>query len=219
MKRKNKFIAVITGDIIGYSKFGAAGRQRLQERLKHLFKTSSGLSSRPVRFEIFRGDSFQGVIQDASAALEVALWLRASLLEADPDTTRYDCRIAIGVGQADLVSESVLESDGEAFRNSGPLLDSMENEQLIAIRTPHPAANEELKVVCILADVILKRWTQVQARAIRHTLQGESQQQTAGALQVSQPAVSKSLKTAGWNAIETFIYRYKQLIQFENELI
>ena len=64
------------------------------------------------------------------------------------------------------------EGDGEAFRNSGPELDTMKKgEQNLIIRTPWTEINEELRTECALLDVIIQRWTKEQAEAILYQIQ------------------------------------------------
>lgn len=65
--------------------------------------------------------------------------------------------------------ESVTESDGEAFRNSGWEFDELGKRKL-AIRTPWQNMNDELKVSTAFADDIVSEWSVAQAQAIYASL-------------------------------------------------
>lgn len=202
-------IAVITGDIIGYSVLNAKERAKMQDKLKTIFDKIFTILMLKSQFEIFRGDSFQGVVHDTSRALQAAFWIKAGLLLETENDTSYDCRMAIGIGEAELLPHSILESDGEAFRFSGPLLDKMGNEQRVRIKTADKTLNEVFEISCILADEVLKRWTPTQAEILEQIMQGKTQAEVAKQLHISQPAVSKSLKASSWNALEAFIVYFE----------
>ncbi|HYH55214.1 MAG TPA: SatD family protein [Anseongella sp.] len=204
------YIAVITGDIIRSGKLKGQDREKMPGKLKSIFASLKGNAQ---RFSIYRGDSFQGIVTEPEQALETGLEIKAGLMKITPEYPSYDCRLAIGIGRVGFMARNALESDGEAFRNSGPALDAMNNEERLKILTPWPEVNHELHVACKLADTILKRWTAVQAGVISRALKGETQAAIAASLKISQPAVSNSLKTSGWNALEELTKRYKTLIK------
>lgn len=208
---ENQYISVITGDIIGSSSLKTTEREQLPARLKKLFRD---LGTAPDSFDLYRGDSFQGVVREPGQALKTAIRIRTGLMRTSREQrASYDCRMAIGIGKASFIARNVLESDGEAFRYSGPALDTMGHDERIRIVSPWMEVNREMHVACKLADSILRRWTAVQARIISETLRGRNQADIAALLRITQPAVSKSLKTAGWNAIEELMKRYEALVK------
>lgn len=213
MEEKNNYIAVITGDIVRSGALGPEARQRLPEKLKSIFAGLSDIREGSQRFSIFRGDSFQGMLQDPSDALNTALWIRTSLLSTHKNLGCYDCRMAIGIGKVSFLASSALESDGEAFRHSGPALDTMDKDERLKIVSPWEQINKELQVSCKLLDVIQTRWTGSQAGIIAETLAGKTQRAIANSLNISQPAVSASLKASGWNATQVLIERFETLIK------
>ena len=169
----NKIYAVLTGDLIGSSRFNIKEREELLFILKDSFKIISPdiITS---QFVIFRGDSFQGVLSRPDEALNAALIIRASLLSKfKGKRTRLDARIAIGIGTIDyLPRDQAGEGDGEAFRNSGPELDKMKKgEQNLIIKTPWNEINEELQTECSLLDALIQRWTKEQAEANFYQIQ------------------------------------------------
>lgn len=206
---KNYF-AVITGDLIASSK---KERSSLLEELKVVLERITLPETRLALppFELYRGDSFQGILSHPEEALKDALIIRTCLKKSNknPDS---DARLAIGIGTIDFPSTTIAESDGEAFRNSGPILDEMKNGIKIKVKSPWKEINDELEVALILADAIISRWSPSQAEVIVQNLEGTKQTEIASALGISQSAVNQRLKAANWEAIEKLIERYRYLI-------
>jgi len=230
-----KIYAVLTGDLIGSSRFTIDEREEILSILKDSFKIiSSDIIESP--FGIFRGDSFQGVLSRPDEALKAALIIRASLLSKFKEKRpRLDARIAIGIGTISYLPDQAGEGDGEAFRNSGPELDKMKKgEQNSIIMTPWTEINEELQTECALLDALIQRWTKEQAEATLYQIRnkgdtpdfssskvimqgepqkGKTQEVIAKILSISQPALSQRLKTGGFWAVQVFLERFKVIIQ------
>jgi predicted DNA-binding protein (UPF0251 family) len=223
-----KIYAVLTGDLIGSSRFRIQQREEVLSILKDSFKKISH-DIIESQFVVFRGDSFQGVLSRPDEALNAALIIRASLLSKfKGKRTRLDARIAIGIGTIDyLPPDQAGEGDGEAFRNSGLELDKMKkSEQNLIIRTPWTEINEELRTECALLDALIQRLTKEQAEAIAYQLPKReylvqdqviieeiTQEKIATILSISQPALSQRLKTSGYWAAQAFLERFKMIIQ------
>lgn len=209
--------AVITGDIINSSRLSNANRKKLLEALKHAFETIDKRQEIKIAspaFEIYRGDSFQGVVTNPGVALEYVILIRL-YLKKSYDTRieeMWDARMAIGLGEIEQSSKNIAESDGTAFRNSGPLLDHMKAEERLVIRTPWPEVNEEFEVQCAFLDTIISRWSASQAEVILEQMEGHTQVAIAQKLKISQSAVNQRLKAAHWEAVEKFINRYRSVV-------
>lgn len=192
---------------------------RLHSFLREAWKTGSdwaGVLVSPIY--IFRGDSFQGLVMAPEKALEFALILRVGFLHQfgkDLKHGRPDIRLSIGVGDTDHdPGKSVSERRGPAFGFSGRGLDSLKEEKRkIAIRTPWPAVNDELKVECFLTDAIINRWTLDQINKIYLYYKFKKQKTIAEELGISQAGVSRQIRRAGFPAIKRFCERYKYLIR------
>jgi predicted DNA-binding protein YlxM (UPF0122 family) len=210
-----KIYAVLTGDLIGSSRFRIEEREKVISNLKDSFKMISP-DSITSPFVIFRGDSFQGVLSRPDEALNAALIIRSSLLSRfKGKRARLDARIAIGIGTIDYLSgNQVGEGDGEAYRNSGPELDKMKKrEQNLIIKTPWAGINEELRIECSLLDALIQRWTKEQAEVILyHITKGVTQEEIAKILGISQPAVFQRLKTGGYWAVQAFMEHFEVII-------
>ncbi|MBA7541491.1 hypothetical protein ES705_33805 [subsurface metagenome] len=151
--------AVITGDITESTKLNIKQRESLLEALKNAFEHISYFSKEGIEhseFQIYRGDSFQGIIYKPEYALKASVIIRASLkkslmikpfsiagkkkikkedLKYEKEDLRYlsrfasDARIAIGIGNIDFLPQENFKGtgDGEAYRRSGPTLDKIKN--------------------------------------------------------------------------------------------
>ncbi|NTW23065.1 MAG: hypothetical protein HGA37_00070 [Lentimicrobium sp.] len=209
--------AVITGDIKKSTRLPAADLARLPSVLKNIFNQFGKMpepKGKLLRHSIFRGDSFQLVLEPESA-LEAMLFIRAGLRAAYPGTVAkaVDCRLAAAIGSIDNLTDNITESTGEAFTLSGHLMEDMKKTFLMAIITPNPAATSELNTELALCDRIITRWTYAQAQLLPKLLNAEVQAKIADDLGISQAAVAKMLQVMGWQAIEMLLLRYQHLCQ------
>ncbi len=219
MTKNEKIYAVITGDLIGSSRFKMERqRDEVLLTLKDSFKKIETPDIIASPFVIYRGDSFQGVIAKPEEALKAAIIIRANLLSRfKGKRVRLDARIAIGLGTIDYFPhEQVGEGDGEAFRNSGMELDRMKKEeQRLIVKTPWQEINDELRTECALFDALIQRWTKEQAEAVAYQIQGLKQEEIAKILNISQPAVFQRLKTGSYWAVQIFLEHFKTMIQYK----
>lgn len=211
MDLQNQMIGVITGDIVASSK---RNRDDLLKNLKEILEQVNVLQVQAsLPFELYRGDSFQGIILKPEETLRYSLLIRTRLKQKNTPGGR-DARIAIGIGKVDFLANSISESDGEAFRNSGPVLDTLKDENIgLKIKTPWEQVNKEFDVSLVLADAIIKRWTVAQVEVISETLMGKKQREIAEALGISQSAVNQRLKAASWEAIHELLIRFNTVIK------
>ena len=174
-----------------------------------------------IDFEIYRGDSFQGIIESPEKALLIAILIRSRLRSALVGRNDniglenlWDARISIGVGSVEYQSEKIIESDGEAFQYSGKNLDLMKKSgDRLRILTPWEELNEEFDVTCKLIDGIIGKWSQISAQtAYYYFLTNKKQEQLAKQFNISQPAVHKRMITAHIEAIALYIQRFEKII-------
>ncbi len=205
-------IAIITGDIVDSTKLNLAERTIMLNALQSIPEILSSFEH--ISMEIFRGDSFQLLIEKAEnaakAAIAIRAWLRSQVELSGKEP--LDARIAIGIGGTDYDSQSVSTSDGEAYRLSGRLLDKMQKSRL-AVATPWPLVNEELKLSTAFVDDIISSWTQNQSKIMLLRLQtSKSHLELAQMLDISRQMVDKSLKSSKEELIESYIERFERLI-------
>ena len=226
---------MITGDIVGSS--AVKDRAFLNMAIKEAFDGIKAEKEYGMlrSFEIYRGDSFQGVL-DPVHALRAALSIRARLRQwkgpasitsvsrgkktskrplSIPLGLLPDARIAIGIGTVSYRSSKVMESDGEAFKLSGHALDGLgKSTGRLALLTPWEEVNMETGASMQLLDALVNKWSSASAQAMFHYMvKGSTQSELSEMLDISQPAVHKRLVAADQLAIHAALERYEQLIE------
>ena len=109
---------VITGDLVNSTNIAAKWRQTVVDALHVCVEES--IPQTPIKLEMYRGDSFQVVVDKPEYVLAIAIALRAKLKAETPDGQKlWDARLAVGVGEIFFESDNIVTSDGEASRLSG----------------------------------------------------------------------------------------------------
>ena len=217
--------AIITGDLVKSGSIIEEDWSRLLSDLKSAFSDiGKTIIGKENSFEIYRGDSFQCMLEKPKDALLIALLIRAKVRSFIPTSTQKksllqaysDARISVGIGATETITDKVSESKGTAFELSGRQLDRMKKKDLrLLVVTTNPEANAELYALCILADAVISQWSPNQAEVIyRYLLENKSQQELAAYFGISQPAIRQRLVVYGKIAgIEAFLDRYKAIIE------
>lgn len=203
---------VITGDIVGSTNIRTEDRVKLLNCLNTMNEELQCVS--PFKMELFRGDSFQLLVEDPGAALKVAVLLRAGLIHHTPDKENgmWDARISLGIGQVQFMADSIVTSDGEAFQYSGRLLDTM-NKTRLAVKTPWNDVDEELAVSTAFVDDIIKGWSGKQAGMIYLSLKSDSpKKKVAEIIGTSVQNVRNVLSSAREPLIIMYLERYHTII-------
>ncbi len=207
-----KIYAVLTGDIVGSSKLERQDREKL---LGVMHKASQEIrafwsDAVPMDIDIFRGDSWQMLIEKPEHALEIAVYFRA-YLKSTMQNRKLDSRIVIATGTVDFIGNRVSESDGQAFRDSGKALEKMPRGVYLRYISDQNQASL-MDAAFRLLDAIIKGWTAKQALAVTGAIQGLTQEKIAKLWNppISQPTVLKHLDSSGWFAIENVLKSWKQ---------
>ncbi len=209
--------AVITGDIINSTAVPFEQRATLLQILAQTVNDLKHLS--PMKFEMFRGDSFQILIEKAEQALLIAVLVRAGLRKNTPKHSNdtWDARMAIGVGDIEFVANNVVTSDGEAFQYSGRAFDELGKNNLV-IKTRWEEVNEELKVSTMFADDVISSWTPTQSFVIFQSLAfHKTQKEIAEQQKQSSQNISKISVLAKEKLMRQYINRYCNLITLNQE--
>lgn len=207
-----KIEAIITGDIVDSTKLSFEERTHMLNIIQSIPNVVSYIEN--LRIEIFRGDGFQIGIRDTKSSLRIALIVRAFLRSHKMTTANQilDARLALGIGTLDYELDSLSKSDGEAFRLSGRLLDSMDKARL-KIKTPWEGVNEELNLLTAFADDIISSWTQKQSKLEMESLLFlHSHNEIAKSLHITRQMVDKSLRASKDELIKAYIERFEKLV-------
>ncbi len=204
-----KIYGVITGDLIKSDEFRET-RNQILSRLKEILQLAPKLELHKNEFiifsDIFRGDSFQGILSRPSSSLKIALYIQTELLRKPVGSSALESRLGIGLGPVDfLIKDRIVESDGMAFRLSGQALDHTDKYRRVTMRSYSDEMNQHLNVLAVSLDAIMQRWSHEQVEAISLWLQGNTQESIANELGIKQPAVHQRLQLAGHFAIREIL--------------
>ena len=213
MAGKAKIYAVLTGDLVKSSKLSVEQSRKAIQLLRRRTSEFEKIFQGAIQGELdsFRHDSWQLLVKQPALAIRATIFLRASVKMESDATTRYDTRIAIGIGTVDSISKRrISDSRGAAFTLSGKALDGLRGEQRLAF-----ASENGLTVDCIargvipLLDCLINDWTATESRAVHGALLGRTQEESAAKWPVDQgetprsrQAVAKSLRRANWMNLE-----------------
>lgn len=195
--------AVITADIVNSTKIEEANRYLLVDELDNIIQDLQRRSS--LRCEMYRGDSFQVLVNDVKYCLEIAVLIRLGLKKSNLlKNGKLDARMAIGVGEVSYEHEQVILSDGEAFRLSGRTFDKL-NKRRLLIATNINDVDEPLNVMLAFIDELLEGLSYTQSKYLYDSLlYNISQMELAHVYSTSQPNIAKHLKSAKENLFRLF---------------
>lgn len=215
-------VAVLTADLIDSSHYKEEVLEQVLNTLKEEFIfIANAYGEDIVRFKIYRGDSFQGVVKKPEEALQIALQLKTALNRIHLMETRksrayskiVDLKLAIGLGTQDFEREAISESNGQAFQFSGRTLDEMKTDiRKTRIKTAWEDVNGEFNTSLFLLDTITDKWTTASAEVVYYLLRGLKEKEVAAEINISQSAVNQRKKAAGWEAISALVDRYDEVI-------
>ncbi len=195
-------IAVLTGDIIN------SRESQPKEWLHALKEVLSSFGTTPGQWEVYRGDSFQLEVA-VNNALSAAVLIKSTIKQFKS----IDVRLAIGIGDKTYTANSITESNGSAFVNSGECFDQMKKRSL-AIKSPNEDFNTQINIMLELALLTMNHWQPVTSAIVKTTLENPelNQKQLAAILKKSQSTISEGLKRAGFDEITKMIQYYKTQI-------
>lgn len=182
-------LCVITGDVINSKK------KSPQTWLTPLKKELNGIGASPKYWEIYRGDSFQAVINNAEDGLLIAMKLKASLRSIKD----MNVRMALGLGTRTYNAAKVTESNGSAFVHSGEKFETLiQQKQNLAIKSDWPQFDEEMNLYLKLALIAMNNWTVNTAEIVRIAMENpnKSQHQLGKLIGIKQSAISTRLRRA-----------------------
>lgn len=195
-------VAVITGDIIN------SRNEDPGEWLPLLKEVLGQYGQEPKHWEIFRGDSFQLVL-DPVKALQAAVHIKAEIKQLK----NLDVRIGVGIGAEKYSAAKVSESNGDAYVRSGECFEGLKKQNL-AINTGSEL-DEVLNLMLSLALLNMNGWSATVSAAIKTTLENpqKSQAEIAGMLQRSQSSVSEALSRGGFEEVMQMIGFYEKQVR------
>jgi len=195
-------ICVITGDIINSKKIDPLAW------LKPLKKELDKIGKSPKFWEIYRGDSFQVIINNPEDALMIAIKIKASLKSIQD----IDVRMAIGIGSRIHDAQKITESNGSAFVHSGEKFEMLKKEkQNLAIKSDWPLFDKEMNLFLKLSLIAMDNWTINAAEIVKTTMENPDklQEELGQIVGIKQNAISNRLKRAYYEEIMEVNEMYK----------
>lgn len=195
--------AVITGDIVKSQDFDTeVWHNALKEALE---------KEKEENWEIYRGDEFQVLVDDAADAFLKLMQIKAKIKKIQD----LDVRMSIGLGMQDFKGGKVSESNGSAFVNSGRNLDKLKSEKInLGIHSANEDFDETMNLVFSWLSLVTDNWSIVSAEIMDIFLQDSAlnQEDVAKKLNITQSSVSQRLKRANYDLItETDKYFRKKV--------
>lgn len=194
--------AVLTGDIIKSRTRAASEWQPLLKRVLNQY------GKEPLQWELYRGDSFQ-LIVEAGDALQAAIHIKAGVRQL----AGLDVRIAIGIGTQTKRSKKITEATGPAFIRSGECFDNLK-KQTLAISSSNEQFDENMNMMISLATLIMDNWSPIVASVILIMMENpeKSQQEIARLMKKSQSTISEALKRGGYEEVRKMEVYYRKQI-------
>ena len=197
-------VAIITGDIIASRKL--VNQEKWLSPLKNLLAT---WGDSPKDWKLDRGDSFQVEITNIEDVLKKALEIKALIKKVAPidkhkTISTIDVRLAIGIGEKTYSGESISESNGSAFINSGEKFDVLKKENVtLGIKTPWQEFDEEINLYLKLAGIFMDKWSVSSAEIMQIILNSPNttQEEIGAKLGIQQSGVSRRWNRANANEI------------------
>jgi hypothetical protein len=224
--------AVLTADLIDSSQYDEGVLKKVLDTLTSEFDLIIDQNKKKkIRFNIYRGDSFQGIVENPENALLISLQIKAAINRIHLKKTRKnktyskvaDFKIAIGIGTIDLERKAISESNGQAFQFSGRSLDEMKTgNRKTRLKTPNEEVDDEFNTSFYLLDTITDKWSTASAEVVYYLLKGYKEREIATELNITQSAVNQRKKASGWEAITILLERFHHVIikhfKMENSL-
>lgn len=201
-------VAVITGDIIN------SKRNNPKTWLRVLKKELEKAGKSPKTWDIYRGDSFQLLVNNPEDALLTAIKIKASL----KSIKNTNVRMSVGIGDITYAAPKITESNGTAFVHSGEKFELLKKEkQNLAIKSDWPAFDKDMNLFLKLASIAMDNWTTNAAEIVYTTLEnpGKLQEELGRIVGIKQNAISNRLKRAYYDEIvelnEMYVMKLKLL--------
>lgn len=207
---------VITGDIVASRRL--VNQEKWLLPLKNLFST---WGNSPQNWKLDRGDFFQVEIKNTEEALLKALEIKALIKKTEPFDERkkisaIDVRMAIGIGEITYTGESISESNGPAFVNSGEKFDMLKKENTtLGIKTPWQNFDEEINLYLRLIGIFMDKWSVSSAELVQIILNNPqaTQEEIGKQLGIQQSGVSRRWNRAHVNELMEVNKMYRKKLK------
>ena len=204
---------IITADVVGSTQMDIEVRNALPEILSDLAESLRKIS--PLHLEMYRGDSFQVVVENYEKSSLVAVLIRIGLMRHScmANMRKLDARVSVGIGDVSYLADTIGKSDGEAFVLSGRAFDRLGKKRLV-ISTKDEKLNDELAVYESILDELLNDVSCARSRTIfAHLLNPDLTMEKIGhSLGMSKQAVSQAYSSTRVAIIDLVLRRMEYVL-------
>lgn len=193
------YYAVLTGDIVKSGQIQPAEYDKLLYQLDQVLRTIC--SQLNAQYVIYRGDSFQLLLQEKELAVHQALLIFLTL-----KAVNTNIRISIGLGEVSNLRSDIKSATGPAFTLSGTELDRFK-DHVLKVSSYHKTLQAILDTPVKLADKLISQLSARQAEILLHylTAQDKSHKELAIALNTSRVNITKLLNQANYQLMLDFL--------------
>lgn len=194
----NRYIAVLTGDIIRSTDLSAEELSRVMAVLKQAAGEIAEWQNEDTLFTRFSGDGWKLVLANTMFVLRATMYLRACLRR---EGKMYSTRIVAGIGEGGTDSHDLNEASGPVFVETGRALEDMPSRHELLFAS----CDFKMKAIFELADSMSRRWTVGQARSIVLMLGpfSPTHKHVAYEIGIKRQSVSDALESSHYWALES----------------
>ncbi|PIP15698.1 MAG: hypothetical protein COX46_05210 [bacterium (Candidatus Ratteibacteria) CG23_combo_of_CG06-09_8_20_14_all_48_7] len=193
----DKNYCVIIGDLVASKKLPERGKvqKQLQKIIAKINYKFPGYFISP--FTITRGDEIAALPKDISFVPEIV-----SIIEREMSPLKV--RFGVGLGKiTTLLYKDAAAVDGPAFYQASDSLGKAKKENVtIVFNTEKPVLDTLINALESLLYLIKDSWTEQQRKIALFYSQYENQREVAKKMDISQPAVTKTLKSISYKKVK-----------------
>ncbi len=216
--------ASISADIVSSTSLTIQSMIELNEHIKKMLEI---LESKYDGFwgRLVRGDTVECILEHPEDALEIAIilksWIKAFKLSENSEYPRfgkYGLRLAIGIGEMNIVDRDLDMMDGEAIYRSGRSLDKLKghSKYSMTISMPQEEYEEPLAIILSLINQLLNNATSRKCLILCKRLLLPTSNEVAQKIGITVSGVNQTLNELGWSSIEQAIKFYHKTISTLN---
>ncbi len=229
--------ASVSADIIASTSLSNDELKKLTNKIHDFFALISSKYNKGRGFlwaRLVKGDYVECITNNPNDALRIALllkcWIKSFVIneiktEKEQIKKRaafstYGIRIAIGIGEMDIIDTKKGILSGDAIFRSGRKLEehkTSNKEKIIIKNTLFFDANDEqttlqFSAILALIDVLLNKATSKQNEILFWKLYELTEAEVAGKLKLGQSTINQQSTSAGWLAIDKAVKYYEQYV-------
>lgn len=219
--------ASISADIVSSTSLPVQSLIELNEYIKEILKILEkhydGFWGRLVR-----GDTIECILARPEYAFEIAIILKSWIKSFKPSVygdysrfSKYGLRLAIGLGEMNIVNRELDMMEGDAIYRSGRSLDKLtgRTKYSMTISMPQKQYEEPLNIILSLINQLINTATSRRCQTLCERLLAPSTNVAAEQMGITVSGINQTLNELGWANIEQAVNYYRKTILSLNHVI